>query len=346
MNARYATEEEIAIWDSHVITNPDGGDYFQTTEFAAVKEPTGWTPCYVVVDTIYVLVLQKIVFPLGKIWYIPKGPGVSSLKELSDITPTLREFAHSQSAFTIKIEPKLLLQETSKAALSKLGIVEASYTQPTYSTIIINIDKDIDALIAGFSSKTRYNIRQAEKAGVVCREVEATDENCRIFYNMFAETASGRFGIRSFDYYKRFWQAYCNNKAGKIMFAFLDDEVVSAEFIMILSNQASRKDAASPRQKPVRGAAALLVLESIRALQADHITSYDLCGSPSSSDIKNHDHHLYGIGQFKAGFSEDVTDYMGVYEIPVRTFSYKVWARIGERIVRRIHRYKHHDSYY
>lgn len=47
-------------------------------------------------------------------------------------------------------------------------------------------------------------------------------------------------------------------------------------------------------------------------------TRCDLYGAPSSRFIDDKSHPLHGVGQFKTGFNSEVTDYLGVYQIPAK----------------------------
>ena len=46
MNARYATKDEIATWNSHNLANPDGGNVFSSYEFAQAKLTGGYKVHY------------------------------------------------------------------------------------------------------------------------------------------------------------------------------------------------------------------------------------------------------------------------------------------------------------
>jgi lipid II:glycine glycyltransferase (peptidoglycan interpeptide bridge formation enzyme) len=105
MTIRFASQTEIDNWNNLIITNPDGGNIFQAKEFATIKGNNSWEPLYVSTNNLYILVLQRKIPLLGKFWYIPKGPGISSINELKKILPALRDFAKNQGVFTVKLEP-------------------------------------------------------------------------------------------------------------------------------------------------------------------------------------------------------------------------------------------------
>ncbi|MFJ6001543.1 lipid II:glycine glycyltransferase FemX [Arthrobacter sp. NPDC092385] len=346
MTTRFATPDEIARWNSIISENPDGGNVMQGREFAEQKRATGWTPVYLVVDGVALTVLQKTVLPLGRYWYVPKGPGVKDAADLVALVPGLKAFAAGRGVFGVKIDPELPSDPAVAAALEAAGLVRVANVQPNVSTVILDISAELEAIEASFGSKTRYNIRAARKAGVETRVVAVDDENCAIFYRLLAETAEGSFSIRSEEYYTGFWKRHARAQAGAFLFAYVDGDVVSADFIMVLGAKASRKDAASTRKRTVRGASALLEVAAIEWLKARGVTEYDLCGAPPSSEAKNKDHEHYGIGMFKTGFNPTITDFVGTFDLPVRPVQHRAWLRIGERAVLKVHRMRSHESWY
>ena len=337
MTARMATDAEIERWDELVLANPNGGDFFQTAAFASIKSAHGWTPRYIVVDAVAILALEKSVIGLGKLWYCPQGPGIASAESLTDLNQALLPLARSRGVFAIKCEPQLPQSEAIRDAILASGMQSTTTVQPTMSTIWLDLRPDIDQIEADFGPKVRYNIRQARKGDVSCRVMPVEESTYRAFYDLFVETANGRFVIRPYSYYRDFWDAYCQRHQGLILFAYDGDQLASADFVMLLGNKASRKDAGSTRRKTTRGIPALLILETIRELQSRGVTDYDLCGAPHSSAIKDKNHPLYGVGQFKAGFNDQVTDYTGTYLLPVRSWQTKLWQAGVEKLVRAVY---------
>lgn len=340
MNAYFAEQTDIDRWDDLV-----GNNVFQTKAFANIKAKNHWTPKYVVVDDNYLLVLERPVPVVGNFWYIPKGPSVSSAHELQPILNKLKKLAKLEKVFGIKIEPEIIKTEDNIKQLEKMGLCKSRDVQAA-NTIIVDINRSIDDIQASFSPKTRYNIRAAVKAGVTTKIVEPTEENCRVFYEMMHTTMASRTFMRKYEYFKRFWQEFIKNDKGFFAFAYSGDEIMAMDFVMLNGKKASRKDAASPRERSVRGASALLELEVIKILKDRGIMEYDLYGSPPSDEIKNPDHPFYGFGTFKAGFSDKVTDYVGCYDLPIKSLAYRYWSNGGERLARKLYRQKYHDMYF
>ena len=333
-------------WDKQIMANPDAGNIFQSYEFATQKSHQGWTPRALEIDDISILVLEKSVPVLGKLWYLPKGPGVTSLDELVKILPIIREQAARLGVFVVKIEPEIERTDIDTGELRKAGLLPARAIQPNASTVRLDISQSLDDTLASFNQKGRHAIRRGERDGVTVKQVETSDENCHIMYRLLADTAEGSFSIRSYDYYKNFWQSFEKSGNGQLFFAYYDDRIVASAYALILGNKSTYKDGASIREKVVYGASHFLQWEVIKWAKSKGSLVHDLCGTPPSDKIHDTSHPHYGIGRFKTSFSKHVTDYIGVYDLSVNTFAYKIWVKIGERITLRIHRQLHHENWY
>lgn len=346
MSIRFATKQEINNWNNLILNNLDGGNVFQGFEFAEQKTAQNWQPLFIVVDNLAITVLEKTIFGLGKLWYIPKGPGVQTVQQLDDILPELKDFAQKNSVFVVKIEPELQKTSETLTDFIKLGLVRVNPIQPNFSTVTIDISADLESVMTALNQKGRHAIRRAERDGVQVKLVEANNNNCQIMYDLLAETATGQFGIRSYEYYRTFWQRYAAAGFGQLFFAYYDDKLVAAAFAIVYGSKSTYKDGASIRERTTYGASHLLQWRVIEWAKSKGSVLHDFCGAPPSDQINNPDHPHYGIGRFKTSFNKEVTDYVGAYDIVIKPVQYKIWAKIGERISLRLYYQKHHESFY
>lgn len=340
------TDLDQKNWDKQIINNPDAGNIFQSYEFAVQKRLQGWTPRALTIDKLSILVLEKSVPLLGKLWYLPKGPGVTTADDLSSILPEIQTQAAKHNVFVVKIEPEI---ETATVDLDKLaqsGLISARAIQPNSSTVRLDISQSLEQTLASLHQKGRHAIRRGERDGVRVEQVATTDDNCQIMYRLLADTAAGSFSIRSYDYYRNFWQSFAKSGNGQLFFAYYDGQIVASAYALIFGNKSTYKDGASVRDKVVYGASHFLQWEVIKWAKSRGSLVHDLCGTPPSDKIKDTSHPHYGIGRFKTSFSKRVTDYIGVYDLPVKPAAYKVWSKIGERLTLRLHRQRHHENWY
>lgn len=346
MTLRFATTDECTNWDDRILANPDAGNVFQGAVFADMKRRGGWTPRYVVGDGIAVTVLEKSIPFLGKLWYVPKGPGVTSTRALQQILAELYDFARRHGVFLMKLEPELIREDENLADLIKLGLIRTTPIQPNFSTVLIDLSPDLEAVMAGLNQKGRHAIRRAERDGATAEAVEATEVNCRMMYDLFTATAEGSFRIRSYDYYKAFWQTYASRGQGQLFFAYADGKLVAGAYALIYGSKSTYKDGASVRERTVYGASHLLQWRVIEWAKSRGSVVHDLCGVPPVDEISNPDHPHYGLGRFKTSFNKTVTEYVGTYDMIISPHGYNLWKKLGERLALALHNRRFHESFY
>lgn len=343
MNIRFATDDEISSWNNLIIANPDSGNILQGREFIEQKVLAGWKARYIIADKRAIAVIEKNIPLLGRVWYCPKGPSVSSASDLKKLVKGLGEFGRENGVFSIKIEPELDYQTD----LSSLQLLPTQPIQYNYSTVLIDLSPSLDDILAGLPQKGRHAIRRAERDGVTVKAVPANEENCQTMYQLFTGTASGAgFAIRPPDYYKNFYHAYESIGKGQLFFAYFEDKVVAGAFAVVQGTKSMYKDGASMRERTAYGASHLLQWHVIQWAKKKGSRSHDLAGVPPIKDIKNPDHPFGGLARFKTSFNKHVTQYVGAFEIPVVGWKAKLWNKYLEKIVRKLYFMRHKESYY
>jgi lipid II:glycine glycyltransferase (peptidoglycan interpeptide bridge formation enzyme) len=346
MTLRFATDTEISSWNEHILTNPDGGNILQSAEMAAQKTLSGWRPRHVMTGSVALTVLEKNVLGIGRLWYIIKGPGVTSARELDAFLSELKKFADKQGVFAIKIEPEVIKTGETVIDFMKLGLMKVAPVQPNTSTVLIDISDDLDTVMARLNQKGRHAIRRAERDGVTVEAVESSDENCKKMFDLYTITAEGQFSVRPYNYYKTFWQRFAGAGMGQMFFAYADGQLIATAYAMVFGKKSTYKDGASVRERPVYGASHLLQWRIIEWAKSRGSQLHDLSGAPASDQINNTEHPYYGIGRFKTSFNKEVTDYVGTYDIVIRPYRYDAWTKIGERLAIRWHYARRHESFY
>ncbi|HMQ95860.1 MAG TPA: peptidoglycan bridge formation glycyltransferase FemA/FemB family protein [Candidatus Saccharibacteria bacterium] len=332
---RFAKKAEVATWDQLIGANPDGGAVLQGKQFLAIKQWAGWTPRYIVCDSPQraLSVMEKTLPLLGKVWYAPKGPSTISIKDLSKLLDQLVPFAKKQGVFSLKIEPELSYNTDIRALPMLKQTLPIQYN---FSTVLIDLQPNLDDILKSLPQKGRHAIRRAERDGVIVKQVKPTDKNCRIMYDLFTETAEGaHFAIRPPEYYQQFYREYGEN--GGLFFAFVDDTPVAGAFAMVVGQKSMYKDGASTRKRQVYGASHLLQWKVIEWAKSKGSLEHDLAGIPPINRLHDHTHSFYGMGRFKTSFNKTPTQYLGTFNIAVRPIRGWLWQEILERVWRRIY---------
>ena len=346
MTLRFASGDETNNWNQKILENPDGGDVLQSLQFAHMRSLGGWKPRYIVADKLAMTILEKSVPGLGNFWYIPKGPGVASITQLVDVLPDLRTFADKHGAFVVKLEPELQKTDDVTKVVREQGLHATAPVQPNASTVLIDLSPSLDDILAGLNQKGRHAIRRAERDGVTIERVKATERDCKAFYALLRQTASGSFVIRPYDYFKTFWQSFEKAGMGQLFFAHHEGKLVAAAYALVFGEKSTYKDGASVRERTAYGASHLLQWHIIQWAKENGAKQHNLYGSPPSDKINDESHPYYGVGRFKTSFNKEVIDYVGAFDLVVKPRQYALWTKFGERAAKSLWWRAHHESWY
>lgn len=341
--ARFATTEEIDHWDDLVIANPSGGDVLQGRVFTDLKKKAGWRIRHIIVGNVAVAAMEKTIPLFGKIWYIPRGPGVSTADELLELIRALRQFAIRHRIISLKVEPVLPID----TPLGNIDLLPTHPIQYNCSTVLVDLHDGLETVLAHLPQKGRHAIRRAERDGVTVRLVPSTRENCDIMYDLFLTTAQGAgFVIRPRSYYREFYHRFSEAGQGQLFFAYFNGQLVAGAYAIVYGHKSTYKDGASVRDKITYGASHYLQWRVIEWAKQHGSTSHDLCGTPPARAIDDATHPFYGLGRFKTSFNKSVTDYVGALNLPIRPVRGLLWHHFLEKVVRRLYFLRHHESYY
>ena len=330
---REATRAELAHWDELIAANPDGGQILQTRAWGEFKRAHHWTPRYLVDEgdpAVAVLLLRHLVPGLGELAYVPKGPGIATVEQLEPLLSGLREQAGN--AFAIKVEPEIEQSDDAVAALHRLGLLKARHdVQISRATIIVDLRPSEEALLASFKPKARYNIRLAQRHGVRVEPVPLDARTVDTMYSLMASTRDrAGFTLRSKEYFSGYWRLHAAAGQGQLFFASLDGTVLAGVFATYVGARAWYKDGGSTKEHSEVMAPHLLQWEVMRRLKARGITAYDLVAVPPAGELTPA-HPLFGLYRFKSGFSERITEFVGTWDLPIRSSRYAAWNRVAER---------------
>lgn len=169
-------------------------------------------------------------------------------------------------------------------------------------TVIINLTKSEEEILAEMKQKWRYNIRLAEKKWVEIYEAEKTDKNIKIFYDLMNETTSRDwFFWNKFDYYKIFLEEL---DFSKLLFADYEGKIISAWIFTYFWKEAIYYYWASTSDKNFRNLMApyLLQWEAIKIWKKLWCEIYDFLWIASPDDENS---PLLWVTDFKLKFTKD-----------------------------------------
>ena len=201
--------------------------------------------------------------------------------------------------------------------------------QPT-STVIVDLSRDEQRLLAGMKAKTRYNIRLAQRRGV---EVAVTPASAAVgapladWYRLYRATAARHHITAHGEHYFTTLFALAAEVAAPELYllsATCRGEPVGGIIVSVCGEMARYLYGASAfRHRALMGNYALqwaaLLLARERGCRA-----YDLYGIAPSADS---DHPWAGLYRFKTGFGGAVVHHCGCWDYPVRPLRYLLLRR-------------------
>ena len=326
---REAKPEEIAIWDELVASQDEAASVLQGRAFAAIKQAGGWEPTFWISSGRPVLVLKRLVPGLGWLNYAPGGPACASIDELAVL---IGELKAKLPGFLLQVEPELPADDGDVFA-AKHGWSTRRPIQPNHSTVLVDLSPGDGEIISAFHQKTRYNIRLAERKGVIAEPAELTSENMKLMYRLMQSSQDrGGYYMRPYEYFEKAWQIYSKAGNGQLFFARYEGKVLAGAFVTYLGKKALYKDGGSIRENREVQPMYALQWGVMRWLKEKGVTVYDLHGVPPADRLDDPTHPFAGLARFKTGFQPNVTTFVGVIEVPLDNPAYRLWKLGGERL--------------
>jgi len=348
-----------ARWDSFVArSNP--GSYLQTTAWAEVKAPNGWTPVRFMGSSIIVpqahtdiaksdedapeqageetafgvqlLMRKPRLFPWA-FAYAPRGPVFErwNAATLETFTGALRHAIVSVSTKVshVRIEPEIELNGPLdvdgdfRHALRRCGWRSATPIQPP-RTRQVDLRPDEAALWAGLRKKWRQYVNKARRSDV--RVVEVTADRLPEFYSIYQETARrAGFVIRTYESYLTVWREFEKLGMARLLMAEGPDGAgLATLFLLRVGDRVVEPYGGMTEAGAESRANYLLKWEAIRTSREQGAASYDMWGI-------SHE----GIEHFKAGFGGREIKYVGAWDLvldPVGRLAYDSAQVMQDRI--------------
>ena len=334
-------------WDARIAAAPNKGNIFQSHALGEVKRLARWEPLYAESQGVAMTIHAKSAPGFGTVWYLPKGPCVSTVEELAPIVADLRDAARERGVFFVRIEPEILESPESVAGIEALGLRRVPPVQPNSSTVIFELPEAEEDLLAAYPSKTRNMVRRALREGVEVRRAPDTEETYEQMYALWQEVVEDQgLGVRGRDYFMESWRRMVRAGLGQVITAWVDGEMTAWALVTSVGEVAAYKEGASVRRRPVPGVSQLVQHEGMRWAIERGARVYDLVGTPHSTRLEDKDDMRHGLGVFKRGFNKHVTDWVGAFDLVLRPRRYAAWQRLGQRVVTRLQRTEPGDAFW
>lgn len=328
---------EVKIFDKHqsvfnnYIAAHLAGDLLQTTFWGQLKSTTGWQPFPLAVtkkgqiQAGTLMLKRSVPFLKHSIFYSPRGPVFSSLEALKFLIEAGVDLAKSHNALFWKMDPAVISTNLAWNQLStqlhKINTgLDFNSVQPKF-IMELDIRPSLETILANMKSKTRYNIRYAQRRGIEVY-LSNSKSDLEIFYPILKETAvRDGFTVRSFDYFENLWDCLVVPKLARLFIAYYKNQPLSGAIAFRLGRRAWYVYGASSDAKRNLQPNYAVQWEMIRWAKGSGCHTFDFRGV--SGDL-NPENPLFGLYRFKEGFGAKLIEYVGEYDLPLSPL-YKLW---------------------
>lgn len=260
-----------------------------------------------------------------------RGPAIDQ-----DMITNITKIAHDENAVFVKIEP-----ETIAKTYDNLGKMTEKHLSVNFPkllvspkvafyphTYIVDLTKTEDELLENLHTKTRYNIKIANRHQV--KIVEKTDGQGFETYLrlLMATTKRQGFYLHSEQYHRDLWEILKPTGMVHIMIAYYQDQPLSAFMLFDYKKRLFYPYGASLDEHREVMASTLLMWETIRFGQKLGCKSFDMWGC-LGPDAKEGDNG-FGFHRFKQGFGGQLVQFVGSYDLVVNDPFYQIYNLIDK----------------
>ncbi len=320
----------------------------QSYAWGSYKTALGWRVERVaVLDRGRIVAAAQVLFRKlpGVPWsmaYVPRGPVVDL--ECSEIAQALfaaiHETARGHGALFLRVEPNQLDSPNLAESLERHGFHRTAQSNQPRSTILVELGLGEEALFRGLRKKTRQYIRRAREAGV---EVFAGgEEHLPDFHRIVSGTRRLKgIGNQGPRFYNEAWRVFRANDSVELTLARYRGEIVAALMAFHFGGLCSYLFGGTVDSGRSVHASHLLHWECLRRATRSDWRYVDLWGIPdevaemSASEHESAVHRddaLWGVYQFKRGFSRKVVTLLGTFDYVYRPRLYGAAMRVARGV--------------
>jgi len=341
--------------------NNQNKEFLQSSEWRNFQTTVGRKTFHLKNEGFSASIVEHVLLIVGKYFYCPRGP-ITSLKgeefpisnfqfpnksqnSISNdlIKSGMRELvglAKKENAGWIRIDVEnIQTLDLIKENITE-KIVKAPHDMQPKEVFVIDISKSADQLLLEMKPKTRYNIKLAEKKGVVTSFApslssghsslvtgEEKNKYIEAFLRLTKEMAA-RQGITAHDekYYRRMIESLPEEML-QIYVAEFEGKIIAANLMLFYEETATYLHGASSNVSRNVMAPFLLQWQAILDAKEKGCVKYDFGGVKITDNHQQATNNWEGITNFKLGFSPNTKpiEFLGSYDIIINPRKYAVY---------------------
>jgi len=309
------------------VRNHPRGHYMQTTLYGRSRPDYKWNGIVIrgedgKITASIALHSQASRFAGMRLFYAPRGPVFTTKEQFRAIIKAAREYCRENKGYLLRIDPPVSAEDDLfRHKAESMGFrfdPRNDYTtyQPkcVYQTKLTGLTES--ELLSRFHSETRYNIRLAQRRGIIVREGSLSD--LPVFQTMMEETGKrDGFVCKPAAFYENF--LYSMGKNAHLLLAEKDGRILAGAIEVILGKKAWYVYGCSFSEGREDMPNYLLQWEMMCYALMEGCTVYDFRGVEGVPVPEN---PRFGLHRFKQGFDAGFIEYAGQMDLAMRPLVY------------------------
>ncbi len=270
--------------------------------------------------------------------YFPKGPRMNK-----KMVAAVADLARENKAIFVKFEPdqpalewnnkkgsigsRLTVGKTARP--ERLGLRLAKRPLFTPYSFVMDLTKTEEQLLENMHPKTRYNIRLAEKKGVIVEEANSKEALNVFLKLLFSDTIRRQgFYMHNPDYFRKMWQQLESSGMARIFLARYQEKILSIWMIFVFQGKIYYPYGASSSKMRNLMASNLLCWRVIQFGKKVGAGSFDMWGSlgPKADPT----HPWYGFHRFKLGYGGRLVKSVGSWDLVINEPLYVLYGFVDQ----------------
>ena len=256
----------------------------------------------------------------GRYLEIPCGPllDYSDKKSVTSAFKKIAEIAKKERCVFVRVRPQLINTPENLQLLANLGLKKSPMHLAAEHTVIIDLGKSEDELLADMRRQTRYEVRRAAKQGITVEKMQG-EEIFKEFHKVQAETAKRQgFVPPNLKTLMAEREAFGNNIA---IYVAKTSEGSPIAYGMIIKDgkEGDYYEAASTDLNRKMPGAYALLWQVMKDLKAEGYERFNLWGIAPTGQPN---HRYAGVTTFKTGFGGEVVEYVPAHDLVISKVRY------------------------
>ena len=270
----------------------------------------------------------------GRYGVVPGGPIIdwSNKNLVQSVFEKIRQLGEANKCVFVRVRPQIISNSKEADYFKEFGFKSAPMHLHAELTWQLDLAQTEDEILAGMRKNTRYEIRQAQKKGIVVKRSQDPASIDR-FYEIQLETAQ-RHGFVPFSktYLKEQFKVFAASDNVVLFEAYKDDQLLSQAYIIFYGEEAAYHFGTSTDENRNLPGAYALQWEAIKEAKERGMKRYNFWGVTEVDQTK---HRFYGVSVFKRGFGGEEVSYLHAQDLVINKGRYLINSLV-EHVRKRI----------